>query len=162
MWDYRLILLSIVTVILTSCVKEKVYVYEVNDVEISQPGVEKPNVKTNTQFISIAYTDVFGNTISQGNLSDLETVYLSFADKSVVEDLIIRNFLNQSGTTIPTEAEMVEDPNAFVTGAFNKIYNRNPNEYELWYLSNEINESSTVTPELFYYALLTSDEYRQY
>ena len=150
------------SVLLFSCKKEKVYVYQVNDFEISQPGVEKPNVKTNTQFISITYTDLFGSAISQSTLSDLETVYLSFGDKSVIEDLIIRNFLNESGVNLPTEQEMIEDPEAFVKGAYNKIYNREPSEYESWYLVNKINESSDVTPELFYYALLTSNEYRQY
>lgn len=148
--------------ILTSCAKEKVYVYQVEDIDIAQPGVEKPNVKTNTQYISIAYTDVFGSTISQSELSDLELAYLSFADKSVIEDLIIRNFLNQTGGTLPSESEMLNDVSAFVTEAYNKVYNRQPNEYEIYYHVKEINESTIVTPELFYYALLTSNEYRQY
>lgn len=151
-----------VAVILTSCAKEKVYVYQVNDIDIAQPGVQKPNVKTNTQYISIAYTDVFGSTISQAELSDLEQAYLSFADKTVIEDLIIRNFLNESGGTLPSESDMLDDVSSFVTTAYNRIYNRQPSEYELYYHVKEINESTTVSPELFYYALLTSNEYRQY
>lgn len=152
----------LLSLIFFSCKKEKVYVYQVNDVEISQPGVEKPNVKTNTQFISITYTDLFGSNISQSALSDLETVYLSFGDKSVIEDLIIRNFLNEAGVNLPSEQEMIENPVSFVKEAYNRLFNREPNEYESWYLVNKINESSEVTPELFYYALLTSNEYRQY
>lgn len=163
MLGYKKIVATICLVgILLSCKKETVYVYQVDDIDVSQPGVEKPNVKTNTQYISIAYTDVFGSTVSQSLLSDLELAYLSFADKTVIEDLIIRNFLNQSGSSLPSESEMLEDVESFVRLAYNRVYNRQPNEYELYYHSKQINESQVVSPELFYYALLTSNEYRQY
>ena len=163
MLDFKKIFYAIgLTITLVSCAKEKVYVYELADVAIAQPGIAKPNVKTNKQYISIAYTDVFGSTVSQSELSDLEQAYLSFADKTVIEDLIIRNFLNESSMNLPSESDMLADVSAFVTTAYNRVYNRQPSEYELWYHVNEINESSVVTPELFYYALLTSNEYRQY
>jgi hypothetical protein len=162
-YNYKSFLLGLsLTVLFFSCKKEKIYVYEVNDVEISQPGVEKPNLKTNTQFISIAFTDLFGSTVSQDQLSDLEMVYVSFADKSVIEDLIIRTFLNETGNTLPSQTEMDADISLFVTNAYKKIYTRLPNEYELWYLVDKINEEGNITTELFYYALLTSNEYRQY
>ena len=83
-------------------------------------------------------------------------------DKSVIEDLIVRNFLNESGGTLPSESDMLDDVSAFVTAAYNRVYNRQPSEYELYYHVQAIDESTTVTPELFYYVLLTSNEYRQY
>jgi hypothetical protein len=135
-------------------------VYEVNDETISAAGVQKPNVKSNTEFISIAHTDVMGTTVSAGNLNELKTQYLAFGDKGVVEDLIIRNFMNKSGNTIPTS--IGADKKAFITNAYKKVYNRVPNEYEIFYLTDLLNKNSSITAEMFYYSLMTSNEYRQF
>lgn len=143
-----------------SCKKKQEYVYEVNDETISAAGVQKPNVKSNTEFISIAHTDVMGTTVSAGNLNELKTQYLAFGDKGVVEDLIIRNFMNKSGNTIPTS--IGADKKAFITNAYKKIYNRVPNEYEIFYLTDLLNKNSSITAEIFYYSLMTSNEYRQF
>ena len=143
-----------------SCKKKQEYVYDVNDETISAAGVQKPNVKSNTEFISIAYTDVMGTTVSAGNLNELKTQYLAFGDKGVVEDLIIRNFMNKSGNTIPTS--IGTDKKAFVTNAYKKVYNRVPNEYEIYYLTDLLNKNSSITAEMFYYSLMTSNEYRQF
>lgn len=165
MWDYKILLktsLLALVLLVSACKKEKTYVYQVNDVVVANSGTEKPNVKTQTEFISIAYTDIFGTTISQEALNELETAYISFGDKGVIEDLIIKNLLNQSGNTIPSQETMDNDPSAFVQNTYRKLFNREPNEYELWYHLDLISKNSNSTPELFYFALMTSDEYRQY
>ena len=153
-------LLLSLTLFVFSCKKKQEYVYDVNDETISAAGVQKPNVKSNTEFISIAHTDVMGTTVSAGNLNELKTQYLAFGDKGVVEDLIIRNFMNKSGNTIPTS--IGSDKKAFVTNAYKKVYNRVPNEYEIYYLTDLLNKNSSITAEMFYYSLMTSNEYRQF
>ncbi len=153
-------LLLCLTLFVFSCKKKQEYVYDVNDETISAAGVQKPNVKSNTEFISIAHTDVMGTTVSAGNLNELKTQYLAFGDKGVVEDLIIRNFMNKSGNTIPTS--IGTDKKAFVTNAYKKVYNRVPNEYEIYYLTDLLNKNSSITAEMFYYSLMTSNEYRQF
>lgn len=152
--------LFFVAVVFFSCKKKQEYVYDVNDETISAAGVQKPNVKSNTEFISIAHTDVMGTTVSAGNLNELKTQYLAFGDKGVVEDLIIRNFMNKSGNTIPTS--IGTDKKAFITNAYKKVYNRVPNEYEIYYLTDLLNKNSSITAEMFYYSLMTSNEYRQF
>lgn len=155
--------IPILCVILMACSKdEKTYVYQVQEVDISQAGAEKPNVKTSTEYISIAYSDAFGATISNDLLSDLKQIYISFGDVGVTEDIIIRKFLSGSGVEIPTQIEMENDVNQFVIDAYKRVYNRLPNEYEQWFLGNLIDEDSDVTPDVVYYALMTSNEYRQY
>ena len=153
-------LLLSLTLFVFSCKKKQEYVYDVNDETISAAGVQKPNVKSNTEFISIAHTDVMGTTVSAGNLNELKTQYLAFGDKGVVEDLIIRNFMNKSGNTLPTS--IGTDKKAFVTNAYKKVYNRVPNEYEIYYLTDLLNKNSSITAEMFYYSLMTSNEYRQF
>ena len=146
----------------SSCKKDPKYIYGVNDVNVSQPGVSKPNVKSTIEFISIAYSDLFGTTISAGELTDLSLCYLAFGDKKFIEDLIIRNFLNKPGVIIPTQSAMTADVSTFVNATYRKFYNRDPNEFEKWQVVNYINGNSSVTPELVYYAFMTSDEYRYY
>ncbi len=162
---YKAVLLLILSVgIATGCKKEPPasYIYDVNNVTVSQDGVSKPNVKSTVEFISIAYSDLFGNTIDQATLTDLGTAYLAFGDKKLVEDLIIRNFLNTQGAEIPTVAEMNANVPLFIINTYKKFYNREPNEFELWQFTNLITTDTSVTPELVYYAFMTSNEYRYY
>jgi hypothetical protein len=148
--------------ILASCKKETKYTYAVNDVSVSTPGISKPNLKSNLEFISIAYSDLFGTTIKPNDLTDLSLCYLSFGDKKFIEDMIIRNFLNKPGVIIPTQSQMMSDVPKFVKDTYRKFFNRDPNEFEKWQVVNYISGTASITPELVYYAFMTSDEYRFY
>ena len=97
----------------------------------------------------------------QRELDDINTAYLSFGDNKLIEDLIIRNFLTKPNK-IPTKSEMNADVEKFVSNTYKKLLNREPNEFEKWYLVDLIKKDATITPELFYYSILTSDEYRKY
>ena len=138
------------------------HIFGVNDVTVSQDGVNKPNVKSTTEFISIAYSDIFGTTIDQNTLLELSYAYIAFSDKKLIEDMIIRNFLNQSGVTIPSQSEMTSDVGQFVRDTYKKFYNREPNEFEKWQVAELINNDGNMTPELAYYSFMTSNEYRYY
>lgn len=158
------VLLFLSTCIITGCKKEekKIYSYAVNNVSITQDGVAKPNVKSTIEFVSIAYSDLYGTTIDQGTLTDLSTGYSAFGDKKLIEDMIIRNFLNAPGVSIPSTTTMNADVSLFVKETYKKFYNRNPNEFELWQLTDLIKNDVNATPELIYYAFMTSNEYRYY
>ena len=142
--------------------RKKVFLLLLSFVFILSFGWTASLAKTTIEFISIAYSDLFGNTISQNTLTELSIAYLAFGDKKLVEDLIIRNFLNTPGVVIPTKTEMNADVSLFVSTAFKKFYNREPNEFELWQLVELITKDSAMTPELVYYAFMTSNEYRYY
>ena len=159
-----LFLLFLTAIVVTSCKKDanKSYIYNVNNVAVSQDGVAKPNVKSTIEFISIAYSDLYGNTIDQTKLTDLGKAYDAFGDKKLIEDLIIRNFLNANGVAIPTVIAMNANVNLFVINTYKKFYNREPNEFELWQLTSLIQSDANTTPELIYYAFMTSNEYRYY
>lgn len=159
-----LLLVLPVFIIITGCKKESPtsYIYGVNTTSVTQDGVAKPNLKSTVEFISIAYSDLFGNTIDLNTLTRLETAYSAFGDKKLIEDLIIRNALNAPGVIIPTIAEMQANVPLFIINTYKKFYNREPNEFELWQLTNQINNDADITPELIYYAFMTSNEYRYY
>lgn len=146
----------------SGCQKESDIIYDVNAVTVAKPDGEKGSVKTVAEFISIAYTDLFSQAILQSQLLELDLAYRGFGDLKLVEDLIIKNFLNDSGLDIPTDSEMRADPVSFIRASYQKFYNRNPSEFEEWQLQTMIEEDASITPELVYYAMMTSNEYRYY
>ncbi len=147
---------------LASCKKEKAYLYDVNDVAVEQPGGDKGNVKSTTEFVSIAYSDLFNTTIPNDTLVALNAAYTAFGDKKLIEDRIIRHFLNSPNVQIPTDSLMRVDVPAFVGNTYRKFLNRDPNEFEKYFISNIIQGNTNITPVLVYYAMMTSNEYRYY
>lgn len=145
-----------------ACNQEDVYLYEVNPVEVNQPGVEKANQKSDLEFLSLAYADLFGTTISSIQLNVMVQAYESMGDKTLIADIIIRNLLSSPGANIPTDASMRNDLDGFINDTYKKFFIRLPGEYESWYLNQLITEDPDFSPEMVYYAFLTSDEYRYY
>ena len=158
----KLVLFAIVALSLSSCKKETDFVYEVNDVQVSKEKIGKGIPKTTVEFISIAYSDLVGSTISQNDLSRVTLLYLAFGDKRLIEDLLIKNIVNSPVVNIPTEEVMRNDISAFINSTYLKLFNREPNEVELFTLRKQISENTNITPKLVYYAMMTSDEYRYY
>src|SRR5688572_21888960 len=116
MRSVKLLFLLLLLAAAAGCKKEKRYTYTVNDVDVKPEGADKSRVKTTTEFISIVYSDLFGKTISNKELTDLAQAYSSFGDKKLIEDMIVRNFLNKSGVLAPSKAEMKTNLNTFVSG----------------------------------------------
>ena len=154
-------LLSILT--LVSCKKEKKVTYHVNDVNITQNSAVKDHLKSTTEFISIAYSDIFGTVITTAKLADLSTMYRAFGDKKLIEEMVIKNFLNESTIQIPqidrTSEITVQN---FVNNSYKKLFNRTPDEYELWFVTDRIIKDSDLNAELIYFSLMTANEYRYY
>ena len=162
MKSLRHILVLVSLVFLFSCTTDKKYQYEVTPVNVGQEGTEKTNRKSTTEFISIAYSDVFGTNIPQSKLVNLSVAYSSFGDMKVIEERIIKNFLNDSTAVIPSLPSVNGDTTLFVVNSYKKFYNREPNQFEKHYWKELIRTNSLVTPVTIYYAMMTSDEYRFY
>jgi hypothetical protein len=158
----KLVFFAIVALMFNSCKKETDFIYEVNDVLVAKDKIGKGIPKTTVEFISVAYSDLVGNTISQNDLSRVTLLYLAFGDKRLIEDLLIKNIVNSPVVNIPTEEVMRNDISAFINSTYLKLFNREPNEVELYTLRKQISENTNITPKLVYYAMMTSDEYRYY
>jgi hypothetical protein len=158
----KLILFSFLLCVISSCTKEKQYQYDVNTVTVNTGTGDKPNQKSTTEFISIAYADLFNTTIPQSKLINLSVAYSSFGDLKVIEDRIIRNLLNTPGVSIPSAISVNGDTSQFVVNCYRKFYNRDPNELEKFYWKKLIATNTNVNPMVVYYSMMTSDEYRFY
>jgi len=156
------ILLSLLLWASVGCKKEPSIIYQVNDVNVDRPNANKDYQKSLTEFISIAFTDLFGTNITQSQLQTLAVPYAGFGDLKLIEDLIIKNFLNGQSVNIPSDSEMRANLDQFLLDTYQKFYNRYPNEFELWHMNNLVSENAQITPELVYYSIMTSNEYRFY
>lgn len=146
----------------SACKREVVDQYQVKDINLYSSASEKKNLKTDEQFISILYTDLFGKSIDNEELKKLNNAYTSLGDKSLVIDIMIRSMLSNSKASIATETTMRADPDAFITDTYKRFLVRKPTEQEKWFLRNKIENNTNLKPLDIYYALLTSDEYRYY
>ncbi len=144
------------------CKKETTYIYEVDDVLVTKDQSEKNVSKTMVEFISIAYADVFGLTISQNDLGLLSLLYLAFGDKVLIEDVLVKNMLNSPEANLPSDLEMRSNIEVYVKNAYLKLYNRDPNELESFTLTKKISDNPDMTSAMVYYAMMTSNEYRFY
>lgn len=145
-----------------SCTTEKEVEYDVDTVSVSKSGGEKSNQKSTTEFISIAYADLFGTEIPQSRLVNLSVAYSSFGDLRVIEDRIIRNFLNDSSANVPASPEVNGDTTLFINNSYKKFFNRDATEFEKYQLLRIIRENPSAGSLSVYYSLMTSDEYRFY
>lgn len=145
-----------------SCKKEITNEYELNPIHLENSSGSKTNLKSDLQFISIAYSDLFGKQIGSVQLNKLINGYASIGDKALIIDRIILNFLNSPGVLIPSSSEMRSNPDVFINNAFNKLLVRDPSEMEIWYLKNMINANTSLTSAHIYYVIMTSNEYRFY
>lgn len=158
-----IILLMLSLAMLTSaCKKESIYAYELNNVDVKNQASNKSRLKSTTEFISIAYLDLFGTSITNQNLNLLSLIYLSFGDKKVLEDMLIRNMLNSAQVNLPNNETMRNNIGLFVDNSYQKFYNRSPDALEKQFLISTIESNVNTTPEMVYYALVTSNEYRYY
>ena len=153
---------SFVILLASGCNKDSRYVYEVQTKELYQNASEKKTLKTTTQFVSIAYSDLFSTSITNDKLNKLDLAYQSLGDKATVEDMIIKSFIAQANSTLPTATAMRSDIPAFVQNAYLRFYNRKPNEFEAWKMKDMIEKNTDITPKMVYYSLMTASEYRYY
>lgn len=147
---------------ISACKDEKRYIYEVEEQEIYQSANDKRNLKTTTQFISIAYNDLFGSNITNQQLTQFDVALQSFGDKNVVQEMIVKNLINRGGTQIPADLAMRADVARFVEQTYLRVYNRKPNEFEAWKMKDLIEKNTEVTAKMVYYSLMTGEEYKYY
>ena len=160
---YKILTLVLIIGFANSCKKkagEDVYVIE--PIKVKKNDGNKDKLLGDIEYISILYSDVFAKTITNNEVNIISNVTLSTGDKRAAFELLLQNFLNKSGTAIPTNSEMRQDVNAFVEETYIKFYSRIPNEFETYYFKDLIENNNDITPELIYFSFGTSDEYRFY
>jgi len=146
----------------TSCNKEKRYIYQVQEQELYQSSAQKQNLKTTDQFISIAYSHLFGISITNNELTQYNVSLQALGDKATMQDMIVKSMINRPSVQLISNADMRLDIPAFVEQTYLRFYNRKPNEFERWKMKDLIEKNADVTPRMICYSMMTADEYRYY
>lgn len=146
---------------LFSCKKE-VPIYEVNNEPVNLNTIDKNTLKRQTEFISQAFSDLYGRPIGSNTLDETLICYEAFSDKDMVEDMIIRDMIKAASNKIPEREQIEANIDSFSVVTYKKFYHRTPNELELWNMRNIIQNDTSFGPAMIYYAIMTSDEYKFY
>lgn len=144
------------------CNKETRYIYEVEQQELYQSASEKKTLKTTTQFIAIAYNDLFGVNITNSELNKFDIALQAMGDKGIIQDMVIKSLINRAGVQTITDAAMRADVSTFIELTYLRFFNRKPTEFEVWKMKDLIEKNMEITSRMVYYSLMTSDEYRYY
>ncbi|UPT65387.1 MAG: hypothetical protein M0D57_12555 [Sphingobacteriales bacterium JAD_PAG50586_3] len=146
----------------TSCKKTDENTYDVNNVNLLPPGAGKTKQKSNEQYVSILYANLFQQALSANRLFDITQCIESIGDKDIAREVIISNFMNKPDVLIPADSVMQNNPEQFVIDTYNRFLVRNPTVAEKTWFVNYINANPNVTPELVYFSFALSNEYMFY
>ncbi len=139
-------------------------IYGIDTIPVYGSSAEKDKLKTTTQFISTAYTQLYNRPIPSGTLNELSLLRLSNGDKNLIGELVISHFLEDDAVlaTLPTNEEMWIDLDDFIDKTYLRFYLRLPGSYERLALRRQIElDPETTSPEI-YRAFLLSNEYLYY
>ena len=145
-----------------SCKKTDENTYSVNNVNLLPPGAGKTKQKSNEQYVSILYANLFQQALSANRLFDITQCIESIGDKDIAREVIISNFMNKPEVLIPADSVMHNNPEQFVIDTYNRFLVRNPTVAEKTWFVNYINANPNVTPELIYFSFALSNEYMYY
>ena len=148
-------------VLATSCKKDDV-IYDVNQVNATSYNANKNKLKTIPQYISILYANLFQKALSANELVEITNCIESIGDKQVAHEIILSNFMNKSGVTMPSDSLMRTDVNAFIEQTYKRFYVRDLTEAEREFFLNFFASHPDVSVEMVYSAFSLSNEYQFY
>jgi hypothetical protein len=151
-----------IAVLLASSCKEEYVVYGVEDLEITPVNAGKDKAKTDAQYISVLYTNMFQAAIGPNQMLQAQNAIESIGDKQVAYDILVSKYMNDPDVKLPTEESMRADPEAFVRNTYKRFLIRQPTEAELQWMINYIVSRPALTPELVYFSFATSNEHFHY
>lgn len=157
-----LTLLLLVGLTFAGCRKEDHIIYEVNSVDANAVDVEKNNLKSDEQYISILYSNLFQQSLSANELFEIIDLIESVGDKETIHEVILSSFMNSPDKIIPTDIEMRSNLDQFIENTYLRFYVRHPSQAEKAWFRNFIATDPNVSPELVYLSFALSNEYLYY
>lgn len=146
----------------TSCLKEDYIIYGIDDVEISPVNSLKNKAKTDAQYISILYANMFQKAIGPNQMLEALKAIESIGDKQIAYDILVSKYMNDPQVKIPSMQSMRDDTETFVRQTYSRFLVRQPTEAELQWVINYIESRPALTPELVYFSFATSNEHFHY
>ncbi len=162
MRSFKNLTIYITIIYFVSCKQKVEVVYGVNPIDIYESKAQKTKPKNEAEYISILYTNIFQDAISPTALYQTQNVMYSIGDQAVAKELLLSNYFNQIGLSIPTDAYMVSNTEKFIIETYKRFMLRSPSQSEIYFFKKYIQENPKVTVEMVYTAFAASDEYGFY
>lgn len=162
----KIAVFSLMILFFTQCKKENIITnYEVTETPSYGDNLNKDKDKTNIEFHSILTTNLFQKPSSINELSRTDRVIQSCGDKTLINEVIISNYMNTSFVKLPSRQFMLDSTEKFVVDTYIRFFIRRPSEAEKTWFINFINANKSnpnFRPELVYSSFSASDEYMFY
>jgi len=155
------LLLLIIFFSIASCKKDEP-IYDINQIQSHSYNANKNKLKSASQYISILYANLFQKALSPNELVEITRCIESVGDKGLVHEVILSNFMNKEGVTIPSDSLMRADLNLFIEETYKRFYVRDITEAEREYFLNFFTSHPNISSEMVYTAFSLSNEYQFY
>lgn len=162
---FKFLMISCFLFSFVQCKKDKNTRYEIVETSSYGDNLNKDKDKTNIEFHSILSTNLFQKPSSINELTRTDRVIQSCGDKTLINEVIISNYMNSSQVILPSRRRMVDSTERFVEETYVRFFIRRPTEAEKTWFINFINANKSnpsFRPELVYTAFSASDEYMFY
>lgn len=159
---YTILSLALVLVFSSSCQNNNGYLYDIEEVTVLGPGVEKGKEKTIDQYLAILHANLFQRAISPEEMVQIRRLIESIGDKELALEIVISNFMNREDVQLPDDGIMRDDIPAFIEETYERFFVRPPTEAEKTFLTNMIKNDPNFTSEMVYFSFALSEEYRFY
>lgn len=163
---FKLSILFIGVLSFIQCKKEKVdTLYEVIETPSYGDNLNKDKSKTNIEFHSILTTNLFQKPASINELTRTDRVLQSCGDKTLINEVVISNYMNSPTVILPSRQRMYDSTEKFIEETYIRFFIRRPTQAEKTWFTNFINANKSnpaFRPELVYTAFAASDEYMFY
>jgi hypothetical protein len=157
----RILVLLFCLLLFVTCKKDDP-VYGVNQIESYAYNANKNKLKTPSQYISILYANLFQTALSANELVEITNCIESVGDKELVHEVVISNFMNKEGVTIPSDSLMRADLNLYIEEVYKRFYVRDISEAEREFFLDFFASHPNVSSEMVYTAFALSNEYQFY
>lgn len=154
--------LVFILLITAACSRESQTIYEVNNVNITGADAPKTKPKTNEQYISILYANLYGRSLSANELSEASSAIASLGDKNLSHDMIVSTLINSPEIKLPANDLMRIETDKFITDTYKRFLIRIPTQAELTYWNNYVKSHPTLTVQQVFTAFALCDEYGYY
>jgi len=157
----RALYIIVMCLLMSSCTEDVYEVYEVNTIDVLPVNAEKDKPKTDAQYISILYTNLYQVPIGPSIMLEAQNALSSIGDKQIAYDILVSKYMTTQ-LDIPTEEEMRSDPESFIRDTYKRFLVRQPTEAELAWMIFFIESHPDLTPRMAYMAFATSNEHFHY
>ncbi len=147
---------------LAACTEKETLRYGLQDQVVYEDKTQKTKRKSESEYISILYTNLYQQPITPNQLYKTQQVVQSIGDRTLAWEMLLSNYFNKPGIQMPDETFMRAETDSFINMAYRRFYLRRPGEAERAWFRNFIRNRNDATVEMVFTAFAASDEYAFY